>query len=247
MRKDDFPEFSTLLDDAYSFQTNKLSANAKAVFFRAMAPYSLPAIRAAINAHLLDPKVGKFAIQPADVIAQLQGMAGNDGRPGAEEAWAIALSSQDEAATVVWTQEIAEAFGICSTVLQAGDEVGARMAFKEAYQRLVAGARSNGQLAQWSASLGWDIERRTEVLTKAATGGLLPAPTVAALLPPPEPKATDDSHAKEQLARIKQMLAGMGGEKDRERELHDQREREATAAAKADIAAQVDGYQRRVA
>lgn len=156
----------------------------------------------------------------------------HDGRPGAEEAWAIALTSRDEADTVVWTAETAEAFALCQPVLQMGDEVGARMAFKEAYQRIVSKARSELRPAQWLASLGWCADRRTAALQKASVAGLLAAPTVAALLPPPVDAIPSDATARAQIDKIKKMMADMNAEKQREAELHAQRERNETAGAK---------------
>ena len=44
--------------------------------------------------------------------AVLERIEEQDGRPGADEAWAIALGALDEADTVVWTDEMAEAFAI---------------------------------------------------------------------------------------------------------------------------------------
>src|ERR1043165_278765 len=67
----------------------------------------------------------------ADVIQRL-----DDGRPGPEEAWA--MIPQDEAPSVVWTQEMASAFGIALPLMD--DPVAARMAFKEAYAKAVAKA-----------------------------------------------------------------------------------------------------------
>src|SRR5690606_674981 len=156
-----------------------------AMFFKAMGPYSLAQFEAALMAHVRDPKAGMFQPTPAHLIGHINGSEQGDGRPGADEAWAITLTSQDEAETVAWTQEMAEAFAICQPVLQNGDEVGARMAFKDAYNRLLAAARTANAPAKWSASLGWDQDKREAVLTKASSAGLLPAPTVAALLPPP--------------------------------------------------------------
>ena len=67
----------------------------------------------------------------ADVLDR---MSSAGGHPTANEAWALALSSADETETVVWTDQIAEAAGIVRPILDAGDEVGARMAFRDAYE-----------------------------------------------------------------------------------------------------------------
>ena len=56
------------------------------------------------------------------------------GRPAANEAWAAALEALDEAKTVVWTDEMAQAWGVARPIAAAGDLVGARMAFIGAYE-----------------------------------------------------------------------------------------------------------------
>ncbi len=108
------------------------------------------------------------------------------GRLTANEAWALSLSAQDEASTVVWTDEIQAAWNVAKPIMDLGDKVGARMAFIAAYDRLVKEAREAGRLPSWSASLGWDQEQRKRALEQAVNDGRLPAPTVMALLPPPE-------------------------------------------------------------
>jgi len=108
-----------------------------------------------------------------------------DGRPGADEAWAQSIRAEDEADTVVWTDDMRQAFSMARPLLELGDKVGARMAFRDAYERIVAEARQLGSPVRWEASLGWDTERRRDVLTKAVTSGLLPASHAAGLLPPP--------------------------------------------------------------
>ena len=73
----------------------------------------------------------------------------DDGRPGADEAWAIALEALDEACSVVWCGEIQQAFAIARPVLVAGDKIGARMAFRNAYDRLVRDARVQRKPERW--------------------------------------------------------------------------------------------------
>ncbi len=221
MHSTDFKDFSQALDDAYELTgtgvTRVISAGAKAMFFAALAQHSLDTVRGALMAHCLDPARGGFPPKPADVIRQIQGAAGNDGRPDCDEAWAVAITSQDEADTVVWTAETAEAFGICRPVLDLGDEVGARMAFKQAYSRLVQTARAAGRPAAWSASMGWDAAKRDVVLTRAAVAGLLPAPTVALLAGPAGGAAPVTADGRAQLAKIRAMMAAGAAEKAAQR------------------------------
>ena len=42
------------------------------------------------------------------------------------EAYALALSSSDDRATIVWTNEIADAWAVAAPLLRAGDKFGAR-------------------------------------------------------------------------------------------------------------------------
>ncbi|MFS7082118.1 hypothetical protein ABMZ19_25175, partial [Escherichia coli] len=78
-------------------------------------------------------------------------------RPGPEEAWSIAVRACDEAETVVMNDEIALAWGAAKPIFDLGDEVGARMAFKEVYERQVAAATGP---AKWWPSLGTDQHKR---------------------------------------------------------------------------------------
>lgn len=167
----------------------------------------------------------------------------HDGRPGAEEAWAIAILSRDENETVVWTADCAEAFALCQPVLAMGDEVGARMAFKEAYVRIVSQARQDLRPSQWLHSEGWDLRKREAAIARAVTAGLLPAPAVAHLMLSGPEMQSEDPNAVTQLKKIKEMMATMGAERARNADLHAQRERQATADAKARAAQLTADYQ----
>ena len=247
MVEQDFAPFAKMLDTVYALHGKSLNAEAKALFFRAMSQFPLPMVRAALDGHVRDPNRGQFPPKPADLMAQIVGQATDDGRPGTDEAWAIALTCRNEANTVVWTCEIAAAFGICLPVLDGGDEVGARMAFKEAYNRLVTEARREGSPIAWSASLGWDMEGREIALRTAVARNQLPAPTAAALLPSP---LSDDGYdvekASRQIAEVRRMLAGMGTaaeRRQRAKERAAQAKRAAESTRKREIADQVRAYQ----
>jgi hypothetical protein len=187
MNESDFDDFCAVLDGVCTLLSRgayQPNAASSALFFRSMQAYPLSAFRKALDAHMADPQRGRFVPVPADLIAQIDGAAADDGRPGAEEAWAIAVRSTDESATIVWTEEIAQAWGVCSTVMQLGDEVGARMAFKEAYNRMVTDARRIQKPARWTPTLGHDVNQRREALARAETAGLLPCGEALRLAPP---------------------------------------------------------------
>lgn len=88
--------------------------------------------------------------------------------PAPDEAWAIALAGLDEADSVATTRQILAAWAVASPVF-SGDEVGARLAFKAAYTRLVAEDPEPG----WFVSQGHDAQRRQVVIAQAEKRGLL--------------------------------------------------------------------------
>ena len=107
----------------------------------------------------------------------------DDGHPGPEEAWA--MLPRDEFVTVVWTQQMASAWGLVRHLMDEGDMVAARMAFREAYVRLVGSAREERRRPQWSPSLGHDVSGREMPLREAVAKGRLTKSWARSLLPPP--------------------------------------------------------------
>lgn len=245
MEQREFSDFAQVYDDVMGFYGKGAVAAQKVMFFRAMGGHSLAEVRAAFDAHVKDIERGRFAPLPADLLAQIERNRQADGRPGADEAWPIALASADESRTVVWSGETAEAWGIARPVYLAGDEVGARMAFKSAYARLVAEARSTREPARWSPSIGHDARLRDEALRQAAESGRLPV----AYLPAPNPQPVagllelsrvrgmpEEIRAK--LLEIRGQIAGnQSGPSD------DLLAKEATASAKEIAAEAVKRYQ----
>lgn len=107
---------------------------------------------------------GMLTVQ--DVVSRL-----DDGRPGPEEAWSLMPLNEDQ--TVVWTEEMCLAAAASHPLVVRGDMVAGRMAFKEAYTRLVQQARDAGKTVQWSASLGHDPRQRQSALQAAVQAGRL--------------------------------------------------------------------------
>jgi hypothetical protein len=118
----------------------------------------------------------KGRLNLADIIARI-----DDGRPGAEEAWAAL--PHDEATSVVWTDEMSQAWGVCSGLIANGDMVAARMAFRETYQRLVTDARNERRPAKWTVSLGHDVQGRKSALLMAVAKRRITAHYACSLLP----------------------------------------------------------------
>jgi hypothetical protein len=112
----------------------------------------------------------------ADVMSRI-----DDGRPAADEAFA--MLPFDEGSSVVWTEEMACAWGAALPLVEVGDKVGARLAFRERYTHLVNAARAAGIPPKWSPSLGHDASKREAALVEAVRLGRLRADHAGALLP----------------------------------------------------------------
>jgi hypothetical protein len=170
MLNTDLNAFGSMLDAVCSllsrgaYQPNPLST---ALFFRSLARYTLAEVRAGFDAHVADKQRGRFVPVPADISSQIEDAAADDGRPGVESAWALAMQSADERETIVWTAEMAQAWASVAPLFRNGDEIGARMAFKEAYSRMVDEARAARRAPIWMPTLGFDLERRTAALVAA--------------------------------------------------------------------------------
>ena len=171
MTKNDFDKFRKLLSGCLSMWDKAPSAESSAIWFRSLEEYSLQTVSAAFSAHMRDPANGKFEPKPAHIIEQIEKAAKNDGRPGVEEAWAIALAARDESDTVVWTVECSKAWFAALPVLELGDEVGARLAFKEAYTRMLTDARGRNEPIAWEVSEGFDKEKRRVAIAGAVDSG----------------------------------------------------------------------------
>ena len=126
-----------------------------------LCAYPVPVVKAALKACRFEVK-GKLAM--ADILQRVQT---SDGRPGKDEAWAIAMTTNDEYETVVLTDEIQLALAAAKPILDGGDKIGARMAFIDAYQRFVGQAREDAKPVNWHVSVGFDANRRIQAVTKA--------------------------------------------------------------------------------
>jgi hypothetical protein len=121
---------------------------------------------------------GRQALTLGEILLRL-----DDGRPGPEEAWAaVSQTANNEDITLVWTQEMSEAFGVALPLMNAGELIPARMAFKEAYIAKVQIARDERTAPRWTVSPGRDANGREAVLIEAVEKGRLTAESVAGLL-----------------------------------------------------------------
>jgi hypothetical protein len=144
----------------------------------------------------------------------LEEIDAQDGRPGADTAWSMLPRS--EAQTVVWTAEMAQAWGVALPLMEAGDKFGAQRAFKEEYTRLCDAAREQGIAPAWTVALGHDPAGRAQPVQEAIALGRLSqnitqvlrleqaATPIAAL---PAPTRASQSKGMRALANARAMLA----------------------------------------
>lgn len=84
---------------------------------------------------------------------------------GADEAWSRVAKSERE--SCIHTQESAEAWSIAEPVFNDRDINGARMAFRDCYNRLVSKAKLEGRKPIYFPSLGVDTNGRISCLVGA--------------------------------------------------------------------------------
>lgn len=144
----------------------------------------------------------KHRLTLADIIERLHQ---DDGRPGAEEAWARCLPAFDEAETAVLSSEMLEAMGAARPLLAERDKVAARMAFKEVYEKAVLEARAKNRPLKWEISLGFAKAGRETVLRRAVEAQELTFEQARAYLP---------GHGEKQPAGLLEAFAEKPGESD---------------------------------
>lgn len=96
------------------------------------------------------------------------------GLPSADEAWGLIVEGlKNEALTVVVPAIAQQAAGNgAATLFANGDKTGARMAFREAYNRLAAETDLSGGV-QWAVSRGYDANHAEAAILEAVRKGRL--------------------------------------------------------------------------
>ncbi|MGF6978977.1 hypothetical protein QFZ94_007492 [Paraburkholderia sp. JPY465] len=240
----DRPQFAAILARALrTTRTPMPDAEVLDVWWTKLAPFPLDAVANAFSRHLDE---SEHAPAPASILRRLP--REKDGRPLADEAWAIALEARDESETVVWTDEIARAWHAVRDLV-VSDEIGARLAFRAAYTRLVDDAEARSVPARWRVSLGHDHERRVEVVDAAVRAGRLSLADARVAVPAlPAPDAADSAPSAETLrhrAQLRDLIGNIAAAHEmraQEREDAAARATDATNERKREIAQQAERY-----
>lgn len=113
----------------------------------------------------------------SNIVMRLQ-----DGRPSVEEAWA--MLPHDEYSSQAITEEMGRCMGLAYALIRQGDMIGARMAFKEKYIKILNGARMERKPVKWFMSLGYDRSTHEGALVDAANKNRITVLHALSLMPP---------------------------------------------------------------
>lgn len=222
----DKQRFSNMMDDLALIYGREVTPALKRIYWDDLSACRIDILEAAASAHRKDSERGRFFPKPADLIAQVEKASPGDGRADSDEAWSICLASFDEGETVCVTSEIMTAREVATPVMDAGDKVGARMAFKAAYDRSIAQSRRLGDPCKWFLSIGHDASRREDAIKAAVDARRLTADETRHLLPAPiaggpvadiagliagkvvEFPKSNDAVARQHLAKLREALTG---------------------------------------
>ena len=170
MNTNDFQQFQQEWSAAVECSANGkvLSENAMGMIFEDLEPYSLHTVKKALAHHRT---VCKFAPTLADIIAIINPVIHSQQHIGADEAWAIAKTGMNDRNSLVATKEIIAAIAVAYEVYSQRDENPARMAFRDAYNRII---RTTADPPKWFLSRGDDRLQTFNVVQEAIQLGRLP-------------------------------------------------------------------------
>jgi hypothetical protein len=175
MRQSEFKRFGDILNGVMEVYGRDRSPTAIALWWKVLEKFDLADVEGALAQHV---RTNRFAPTPADVVTII---CERDGRPGAEEAWA--MIPRGEAESVIWTEEMAKAYGVCAPLISAGDYVAARRAFIDSYKSEVDKARLSGIPVKVSPSWGWDENSKESAVRAAIERGMLTHQRALVFLP----------------------------------------------------------------
>lgn len=196
MRDSDKAKFLKIMQATLAVYDKTATTETVGLWWKLLSCYEIEDVGQAFERYLKSAE-GRFSPKPASIIEIIDAMR-PDGRPGADEAWA--MIPMDEYASAVMTQEMSEALHVARPLLDAGDKIAARMSFREAYNRIVDTNKRNGVKPKWTPSLGHDKEGRDAVLAEAVRLGRLSPYHAIALLPPEKITPMLQSAGNEKLA-----------------------------------------------
>jgi hypothetical protein len=169
----------TFLGEAFG---EGLTAERLAIYVRALGDIPRDRLHQAIQRAIRElkwfPKVAELRELASTILEA------NSNRPGPEEAWArMPKGDRMEEDSLVWCEEERTAYSACRSLLLEGDLIGARMAFKERYEKELLEARSQGRAVRWTMSAGYDVNHRLTTLVTAVQDKRLSLENALAFVP----------------------------------------------------------------
>ena len=157
----------------------EVTAELAAVYFEDLGHFTNEELDEMVRSHRRDTECGQFFPKPANLLAKAKKAHQH---PVADLAWATAIKSFDEKDTIAWTQEIAGARQAALPVWNSGDKVGARHAFKAAYEAILARLPPES-VPKWQLSGGHDPRLRHDAVQRALEMGMISKSQADGLLP----------------------------------------------------------------
>ena len=193
---------------AYEVMGKQMTDAGAMMILNALKGFEFNAVMRAIHRTVSEAKF----ITPAEIISRV-----DDGRPDPEKAWAqVCNYDPDETYSECITEEQSFARGACWHLLIDGDNVAARMAFKEEYIKLCAENRAQGLPVKHVFHFGMNKENRLDVVKQALLQGKVTQKQALAHLPErkheilslPAPQSEDG--AKIIQGMVKTLASGVG-------------------------------------
>lgn len=181
----DKKDFLAVITKTWRFYGKQVDRETVADWWEMLAEFPLAVIATAFNAHLRDPDAGQYLPKPADIFRHLEAAQTNS-HPSPDEAWGLLMAFvSDEGNTSFLTDQMREAWRVCSSLLDMGDNIGARMCFLETYRKALKLASAQRTPPVWHVTLGTDAARRKPALQDAVARGYISADYAQSLLPAP--------------------------------------------------------------
>lgn len=206
--------FAALLTALSDYYKSEISKGVMGLYWEGLRQYDYEAIEKAAWAHTQMPgDAGHWMPKISDLTKILAPNAWL----AADEVWARMPKS--EADSAMMTKESAEAMGAATALLEIGDKVAARMAFKSAYDRLVDQAKAEGRAPVYFASFGTEKSHHSTMLANAVQAGQIELQHAIELAPEHAPDivamvgvkshpllAAPTENGKRQIEQIRLML-----------------------------------------
>ena len=135
---------------------------------------------------------------------------------GSHEAWVIAEKSigfDGQELTVIWTEQMAQAFSRCEELIKTGDKyqrAEAKKIFCDAYDRLATQAKDKGLKPIYVTSLGIDRDQAITAIQQAEVDGFLTQPDATALLEHKQSKLEQVSESERYKTIAQEALEKLG-------------------------------------